>query len=552
MIHACIMNNNYVQVHTIYVIAIIMSNVFKKSCISPRLHHSSCLVYVSVLIIFSSNFLLVDSQSLEISCAWNVYRTVSVVEDQPAGTTVTTVAERIPGYLIYPNFTSGRQRSVYGNYFDDNPDDWTVRTIARVDRDEMAHLLMAPTSPVIFNISFSIVNINYQMLDNITCIHLTLNVIDIDNNVPRFMVNEIPLVIRIKEGVVNAGASLPTAIDTDEGINSTTNYTLVNSVGIFRLELRYQEGRISRVLLQNNASLDAEQQVTYNLIVIASEGNEHPDYDELYVIIIPDPLCDETPYFPMSHYYVSVEKESPRGTVVFSNLTAIDHDVGHETLTYEIIEVFQVDTAEEERNSATVHPFVLDRETGVLTLNSEIDREEYLRYEIDVRVVDSCSRLGTATVVIELEDINDNVPTVSCSLCYDTISEANMALSVAFLEITDADTGENGNISVQVFENRTEMFVPSSSFYLDVNSDDNLAQLKRRIAFDYEQEQMYHIMLNASDHGTPQRYYLYNLTITVEDYNDNPPIIDPIDPVYPINENSPINSEILLLNANRS
>ena len=543
------MNNNYIQVHTIYVIATIMPSLFKNSCTSPRLHHSSCLVYVSVLIIFSSNFLLVDSQSSEISCAWDVYRAVSVVEDQPAGTIVTTVAERIPGYLISPNFTSGRQRSVYGNYFDDNPDDWTVRTIARVDRDEMARLLMAPTSPVIFNVSFFIVDINYQMLDNITCIHLTLNVIDINNNAPRFMVNKIPLIIRIKEGVVNAGVSLPTAIDADEGINSTTNYTLVNGLGIFRLELRYQEGRISRVLLQNNVSLDAEQQVTYNLIVIASEGNEDPDYDELYVMIIPDPVCDETPYFPMSHYYVSVEEESPSGTIVFSNLTAIDHDIGHETLTYEIIEVFQVDTAEEERNSATVHPFVLDRETGVLTLHSEIDREEYLQYEIDVRVVDSCLRLGTATVVIELKDINDNAPTVSCSLCYDTISEANMALSVAFLEITDADTGENGNVSVQVFENRTEMFVPSSNFYLDINSDDNLAQLKRRITFDYEQEQMYHIMLNASDHGTPQRYYLYNLTITVEDYNDNPPVIDPIDPVYPINENPPINSEILLLNA---
>ena len=91
--------------------------------------------------------------------------------------------------------------------------------------------------------------------------------------------------------------------------------------------------------------------------------------------------------------------------------------------------------------SATIHPFVLDRESGVLSLNGEIDREKNSWYEIDVKVVDHCLRHGTVTVIIELEDINDNSPTVSCSSCYDFISENNMAPSVAFLEITDADTG---------------------------------------------------------------------------------------------------------------
>ena len=466
---------------------------------------------------------------------------------------MTTIADVIPDYLFVREIRSGIQLIVYQRYFEEDQEDWTIRTKARVDRDLMARDLMRQAEPVIFNIIFRIIDRNYQMVNNVTCIHLTLKVIDINNNMPRFPAIPLPHVVKIDEGMVDARVPLPKAEDADEGVNSTTNYTLVDGLGIFRLELRYdQRGAISEVLIRNNVSLDAEQRVTYNLTLIASEGNENPATDRLPVMVVPRPICDESPYFPTSRYYVSVEEQSQSGTVVFSNLTAIDHDVPGpdqpETLSYEIIQVIQIDTADQEET--TDHPFMLDRESGILTLTDEIDREVYQRYEVDVRVVDRCGRSGTATVVVELEDINDNTPTVTCSPCYDGISEVDTALTVAFLEITDRDTGRNGNVSVQVFENGTGVLLPSSNFYLDVNPNDNLAQLKRRITFDYERQRVYHVVLNASDHGTPQqRYSLFPITITVEDFNDNPPVINPIDPVYAIDENPSIDSEILQLSA---
>ena len=463
-----------------------------------------------------------------------------------------TIADVIPDYQFVREIATGIQLPIYQDYFEENSVDWTIRTRAAVDRDAMARRLMKSTEPVVFSIMFSIIDRNFLMIDNVTCVHLTLTVIDIDNNSPRFPVTQLPYIIRVDEGIINARKALPKAIDADEGVNSTTNYTLVDGLGIFRLELRYdQRGTISEVLILNNVALDAEQRVSYNLTVIASEGNDNPDSDSLPVMVVPNPICDENPYFPTSRYYVSVEEQSPSGTVVFSNLTAIDHDIGDDTLSYDIVQVIQVDATD--REVALVHPFMLDQESGILTLNSEIDREVYLRYEVDVQVVDSCDRYGTATVVVELEDINDNTPTVACSPCLGRtgMSEDNTPVTVDFLLIDDRDTGPNGNVSVQVFENVTGMLVPSTNFYLEINPDEDRSQLKRNITFDYERQQVYHVVLNASDHGIPERRsVLFFTTIIVEDFNDNPPILDPIDPVYLIDENPLQDSEILQLSAN--
>ena len=223
-----------------------------------------------------------------------MYRNVSVVENQPAGEIVATIADIIPGYLFVHEIRSGIQLIVYQNYFEENQADWTIRTKAQVDRDAMAHSLMNPTEPVVFNIIFRIIDRNYQMVNNVSCIHLTLNVIDIDDNVPRFPATRLPYIIRINEGTLNVREPLPKALDADEGINSTTNYTLVGGLGIFQLELRHdQRGAISEVLIQNNFCLDVKQQALYNLAIIASEGNENPDSNRLpvQVIVVPNPRC---------------------------------------------------------------------------------------------------------------------------------------------------------------------------------------------------------------------------------------------------------------------
>ena len=68
-----------------------------------------------------------DSQS---GCARDMYKSVSVVENQPAGETVATITGITPGYLFVREITSGIQLIVYQNYFEENQADWIIRTKA--------------------------------------------------------------------------------------------------------------------------------------------------------------------------------------------------------------------------------------------------------------------------------------------------------------------------------------------------------------------------------------------------------------------------------------
>ena len=164
-------------------------------------------------------------------------KNASVVEGEPAGEIVTTIAKRIPGYHFVPGIESGSH--IYEDYFYTNATDWTIRTRIEVDRDTMAHELRNTVAPVVFNIVFRIVDDFYD--NNVTCIYLTLNVIDIDDNMPQFTVDVQPLPRPISEVIVNGRIPIPLAVDRDEGINGTTNYTLLDGLGIFQLEIRYND-----------------------------------------------------------------------------------------------------------------------------------------------------------------------------------------------------------------------------------------------------------------------------------------------------------------------
>ena len=517
---------------------IVMANLF--GSYTSEMFHSSLRLS---LLLCCSCFFAVSCQQL--SCTRTQSKTASVVEGVRAGEVVTTVTQRLMNYELLVYLGSGTHSNLFNEYFEVVATDWTIRTKREVNRDAMAGVLRNYAAPVVFTITFEI--LQFSDINNVTCIDLTLNVIDIDNNVPRFTVTEQPYRIGFDEGLVDVPLSLPEAVDHDEGINGTTNYTLVDGHDIFWLQVtRDNEGEVLQVLLRNNVELDAEMQTSYNLTIIAREGNENPDEATLHVIVTPNPICDETPYFPTSRYFATVEEESPTGTVAFSNLSAIDHDIGgQDRLEYSISTVCR----KQKTNSppcitATSYPFHLDLESGILTIDGDIDREEYAEYEVGVHVSDTCQRTATATVVVTLEDINDNTPVVSCAACLNGVSEVSDIETVAYLNIEDEDAGENGNVSVRLYENRSGNLVPSSSFYLDGG------QLKRRSRLDFEEEQIYYLLINASDHGSPTpRYSLFNISITVQDFNDNPPVIHSIQSVYTMDENPTSGREIVNLNA---
>ncbi|XP_072297664.1 desmocollin 2-like protein [Eucyclogobius newberryi] len=110
---------------------------------------------------------------------------------------------------------------------------------------------------------------------------------------------------------------------------------------------------------------------------------------------------DEGPEFIPSIKYLTVKENTPNGTVIGTYI-ALDP----ETKTSLGFKYYKV--------TDPASWITVERGTGELKVANTIDRESsYVKdgiYNITVRAVDTSSKTGTGTVVITVEDVNDNIP----------------------------------------------------------------------------------------------------------------------------------------------
>ncbi|XP_041440847.1 protocadherin gamma subfamily A, 3 L homeolog isoform X34 [Xenopus laevis] len=236
------------------------------------------------------------------------------------------------------------------------------------------------------------------------------------------------------------------------------------------------------------------------------------------------------------HY--SVAEESAPGTLVGN----IAHDLG---LKQADINQRRLSLGSEENSQY----FFVDQKTGALTVNERIDRESLcgsiLRCVLLLEIVIE-DPLELLSVEVEILDINDNYPVFSNANQVIKITELLTSPGVRFpLEIAqDADVGING-----ISQYRLN---PDPNFSLSVtNRKDGtlIAELILEKILDREESKEHKLTLTAFDGGEQARTGSSQVTITILDINDNPPVFD--QPIYKIKlqENLPLKSLIIKLNA---
>ena len=425
--------------------------------------------------------------------------------------------------------------------------DGNIAALKTIDRDDIAKRIGAPHEPVVFSINY--------LLNNGQMPVVTVNVIDVNDNDPMFL-NDTQTV-EMSEGVIDS-QSLQQAVDGDEGTNAIVDYSLVDSLnGLFELSIRRAMGEILELRLENTVPLDHENITEYTLQLIATEGTENPTTATQTLIVLVTDICDISPSFPTTRYLPPpIPENSTAGTVIFTNITAFDADlVDRDGLAYHINEVCRRpelgSPCESVRDGQ--HPFVLDSEHGQLTLEGELDREEFALYEISVHATDQCARTSSATVVVEVEDVNDNCPniTFASSVIGGKIKETiiNLPITVGFFTVTDEDSGSNGRFSVELYEMVDGQMIPSETFRLDSRTAPIELDLIQRV--DREVRSEYPLVIVATDYGTPRCTSTLRELLVVEDFNDNPPVIvrDLLQPVYEIEEERPVNFNIVTIEA---
>ncbi|KAM9740550.1 protocadherin alpha-8-like isoform 20-T20 [Menidia menidia] len=192
-------------------------------------------------------------------------------------------------------------------------------------------------------------------------------------------------------------------------------------------------------------------------------------------------------------------------------------------------------------------PFRLNN-NGILHVNRKIDREEVCERTtsciINVKTVLE-NPLEVHYVTIDILDINDHSPTFSENETLLEISES--ALPGARFQLQAARDPDSGMFSVQQYK-----LSQNEHFRLEVKDrgeDGKIPVLYLHRPLDKEAARTHKLLLTAVDGGKPPKAGTMEMTVNVLDVNDNMPVFFKETYAAVINENSPIGTTIIQVNA---
>ncbi|XP_077588672.1 protocadherin-1-like isoform X1 [Stigmatopora nigra] len=342
---------------------------------------------------------------------------------------------------------------------------------------------------------------------------VTINVRDQNDNAPAVEIRGIGLVTH-QDGVANISEDMPvgTAValvqvsDRDEGENAVVTCVVAGDVP-FQLQPLGESSndRKRKYFLQTTTPLDYERVRDYRIEIVAVDsGNPALSSANSLKVQVTD-VNDNTPIFSPTVLEVDFAEGNQAGDRV-AQVAAADADGGSNAeLVYSIVE-----------RSATAL-FEINSASGEIRVKNPLDREEMEHYEFRVAAADKGvpSKTGTATVVINVLDRNDNDPKFMLSgYSFSVIENMPPLNPVGVVTVTDVDQGENARVTLYV--------EPDNGKFIIQNGTGNILS---SISFDREKESTYTFRLKAVDAGDPPRSSYVGVTINVLDENDNAPYV---------------------------
>ncbi|XP_063088307.1 protocadherin alpha-3 isoform X11 [Cavia porcellus] len=357
--------------------------------------------------------------------------------------------------------------------------------------------------------------------------HVEVEVKDINDNPPVF-----PMAIKnlfIPESrLLGSRFSLEGASDADIGTNSLLTYTL-DSSEYFTLEIKRNDEEVKSLGLVLKKLLNREDIPEHYLLITATDGGKPELTGTTQVKITVLDVNDNAPAFERTVYKVRLFENAPNGTLVLV-VNASDLDEGvNKDITYS----FNTDTSAE-----ILSKFSLDPINGYITVKGNIDFEKTKSYEIQVEAVDKGNPPMTdhCTVLVEILDINDNVPElVIKSLLLPVLENSALGAVIALITVSDRDSGVNGKVTCSV--------TPHVPFKL-VSTFKNYYSLVLDSTLDRESASTYEVVVTAKDGGSPSLWASATVSVEVADVNDNAPLFAQPEYTVFVKENNPPGAHI--------
>lgn len=349
-----------------------------------------------------------------------------------------------------------------------------------------------------FELTVKACNIDNQNLYDIA--HVTIQVIDVNEYIPSFQRHlynfSVPETVPLQTDIGTV-----VAIDYDLGFNGEIYYLLFGQSKKAGFEVHERSGKIytSKDLRnqgQNHAALH---------IIAKNRGSiTGLNVDEALVHIH---VIDENdpPEFGSALYTAMVHEDTSVGTSI-AKVSASDQDV--------VLKWGRFSYGIESGN--VNNSFSIDPVSGVITVNNELDREQWPFYNLTAIAIDEGSPpvTGSTSVVVTIIDINDNAPRLTSTDGFVRENHPHGTLVATLTAIDDDLPPNQGPFTYWLIR-------PALRTSFTLTSDGVLFTSR---PLDREVSPFFNLHVVIQDAGSPTLSSTTMFHVKVLDENDNPPV----------------------------
>ncbi|KAL2779022.1 protocadherin alpha-1 isoform 1 precursor [Daubentonia madagascariensis] len=338
-------------------------------------------------------------------------------------------------------------------------------------------------------------------------VQLLITVLDVNDNAPLFD----QAVYRFHLLETTANGTLVTTLnasDADEGVNGEVVFSFDSGISPNIQEKFKVDSSSGEIRLIDK--LDYEETKSYEIQVKAVDKGSPPMSNHCKVLVKVLDVNDNAPELAITSLSLPIREDAPLSTVI-ALITVSDLDSGVNG---------QVTC------SLTPHvPFKLVstfKNYYSLVLDGVLDRESESVYKVVVTAHDGGSPLlwATATVSVEVADVNDNAPAFAQPEYTVFVKENNPpGCHIFTVSARDADTQENARVSYSLVERRVGERALSS--YVSVHAESGKVYALQPL--DHEELELLQFQVSARDAGLPPLGSNVTLQVFVLDENDNAP-----------------------------
>ena len=266
----------------------------------------------------------------------------------------------------------------------------------------------------------------------------------------------------------------------------------------------------SQYKIVTSVELDREHQDQYQLVMRChDQGQPQLNSSKSLNVHVLD-RNDHAPVWQTNRFVIDVQENNIPGEVIL-HVSVSDDDIGgNADITYEL--------------SGTRSEYLDIDNSGRITVTNILDHEETDVLLLTLIAHDGTSQdalSSTATLQINVIDINDEVPIFSQKSYFMSVEENKEARDIGVISAVDHD-GSPFNV--------VEYSLASSTDDAFFTVDHQSGVLRTTSPLDREVQGIYHLTITAGNPGYPGLISSVEVTIEVSDVNDNWPVIEePID-----------------------